>query len=311
MPDVSPAIQTALTNAGFTRDTGNGDGHQTPFVRQRRLEDAPTAPVLTTCVWADPDSYTVIAFNSDLPTPDQPVHYGSVTLLPADDHDPAVVEVVARDVAVPAAILGAVRRTKIVAAALLRGELPEPVVVPDSERAARMEAVADAIAQRVENGDVQIVNVMGSADGLPSLNYTVGLPLLHHHPEIAILSLPHAAANTVLRAVVQRIADGLQLDDGHHLDDLATAPLRVVALPTDVANAVLAAAAAFLEQRGLETRALQLVWPDDQGRFPDQPGYDVPPHAQDLTTHTDALPQHTLDPTTRDAYRARVRPQDP
>ena len=103
--------------------------------------------------------------------------------------------------------------------------------------------------------------------------YTVGLTA-HDHPELVITGLPAEVAHWLLNDLAGRVHhDGQRLQDGQVLDDVIQgyqARLRAGVASEDLHPGMVRAVYGAFAGSVL----LQLLWPDNRGRFPDQPGYD-------------------------------------
>lgn len=95
--------------------------------------------------------------------------------------------------------------------------------------------------------------------------YTVGFTELNH-PEVIVLGLPPAQAHHILHNVYSRIMDGEKFADGDKADEIITNfSVSFKALPPD--GAPLNMARQYYDME--ELPALQLLWPDAEGYFPD------------------------------------------
>lgn len=106
----------------------------------------------------------------------------------------------------------------------------------------------------------------------PSLAYSVGLWQGHHHPEIVTFGLPPRVAHVIINDIGKGVLAGKKFKDGDIVKKLANFPVALVSVPKDRFEGVLNVCLAFYEHSEFE--ALQLVWPDREGRFPWQNGFD-------------------------------------
>ena len=107
------------------------------------------------------------------------------------------------------------------------------------------------------------------AGGLECL-HTLGLTP-HGHPELVVVGLPWEMAQTLIEAVVRRYQrQAIKRRAGEVYQDLARAPMACVAV-TPGQKRVLRVAVSML---GPEFEALQLVWPDREGKYPWDAGVD-------------------------------------
>jgi hypothetical protein len=101
--------------------------------------------------------------------------------------------------------------------------------------------------------------------------YTTGLTS-GDHPELVITGLPPAAAHGVLAEAVEVIRSGTPLAPGRDYAGIAAGfPVRFRDVDQDACRHPLSVTTRFYGKR---VPALQLVWPDPQGRFPGEPGCD-------------------------------------
>jgi len=110
--------------------------------------------------------------------------------------------------------------------------------------------------------------------------YTVGLTG-HDYPELLIAGLPPEAAHGLLNDLAGRVYDKAErFTHGQRISDLIAGYDAVIVegVPIDEMPPGVAIARYGRDQIRLQ----QVVWPDPQGRFPWDAGYDFNPHAQPL-----------------------------
>jgi hypothetical protein len=118
-------------------------------------------------------------------------------------------------------------------------------------------------------------------EGRPPFAYTVGLAA-RHLPELLTIGLPRDAAHPLLNALARDLMAGHQLPLNTPV--IGYVPGYPLLLRLASAKAAVHYAKA-VEVRYDDYQVLQVVWPDDQGRFPGQPGCTIPPDQQpDLAT---------------------------
>lgn len=112
----------------------------------------------------------------------------------------------------------------------------------------------------------------------PTWCYTVGNAELGL-PELFLSGVPVDAAQQILNVAGQRMRDqGKAFDAGSYITQLATMPMRVDPIhPSQVANRFFFAfdRMQFLGRDPREVKGLHLVWPDQRGIFPGEPGFDT------------------------------------
>ena len=113
--------------------------------------------------------------------------------------------------------------------------------------------------------------------------YTVGLTE-HAQPELVIAGLDPLIAQTLLNDLAGRVVEhGQRLSHGQRLPDLI-AGYDAVIIDGPITDDLYPGTA--IARYGADHIALrQIVWPDRNGRFPWEPGYAYPPHAQPLIGH--------------------------
>ncbi|RNH99659.1 DUF4262 domain-containing protein [Micromonospora aurantiaca] len=110
--------------------------------------------------------------------------------------------------------------------------------------------------------------------------YTVGLTA-HDYPELITAGLPPEVAHSLLNDLARRVYDTAErFTHGQRLSDLIAGYDAIIidGQPTDDLLPGLAISRYGRDQIRLQ----QLVWPDPQGRFPWDHGYNVAPQAQPL-----------------------------
>lgn len=130
----------------------------------------------------------------------------------------------------------------------------------------------------------------------PSFVYTVGLSCIRQgyaawvdappgagffdHPELFIVGLDPHVGTSFLNDLGTRVKDGATLAAGDVFDDIANLPLRLISIDSQMAEMNFANAYFATPARAVD--ALQVCWPDTQGRFPWENGYDIDPRIQPL-----------------------------
>lgn len=101
--------------------------------------------------------------------------------------------------------------------------------------------------------------------------YTVGLTETCKHPELIVCGLAMDQAHGILAGAVDLIKDGTVMVDGKRYGQVLSDPYvveaRAVPKPVRPLNLV-------IQRYGADVEALQIVWPDADGRFPGEPGMD-------------------------------------
>lgn len=115
-----------------------------------------------------------------------------------------------------------------------------------------------------------VQHVLASGAGEVDYAYTVGLTG-RGLPELVIFGLGHDAARSVLNAVAGRLVAGEQVEAPARLRGVVKGYDVTVMTVTDFQLLPLAFKVAGVPS----IRALQIVWPDGQGRWPWEPGSGV------------------------------------
>jgi hypothetical protein len=118
----------------------------------------------------------------------------------------------------------------------------------------------------IDSEGVHLVHVPGDDEG-PGFTFTVGLFHSFGQAEVIVFGLPPEVAHELLNVLTDECDDGKKFAGGEkHEGLLVDYPVRFVAVP----EAVLADyfGMALWAYEGTPFPAVQLVWPDKQGRWP-------------------------------------------
>lgn len=107
----------------------------------------------------------------------------------------------------------------------------------------------------------------------PGFAYTVGLTRYHDHPEVITFGLCAEHLGTALDRVGEAVRDGRDVTDRAVLDELFGAGATRMLTVANSSTHLYAANAMYRAEGAPPLPALQLVWSDDAGRFPWQPGF--------------------------------------
>ncbi len=114
---------------------------------------------------------------------------------------------------------------------------------------------------------------VGASDSLPAFAYSLGLYERFKHPEIVLFGLDFEIMHRLINDAGKRIRQGQTYEDRHRYNDLLDGhecefrrvdPRRYDGLLNY----------AVWYYRSQPFPALQLVWPDSQGHFPGESGFD-------------------------------------
>ncbi|QNN52334.1 DUF4262 domain-containing protein [Nocardioides mesophilus] len=164
-------------------------------------------------------------------------------------------------------------------------------------KATRARMLADVRRRIDEHGwTVQAVGAQCSVPGCCSsylspasddadFGYTIGLSRYRGHPELIVTGIPQLETTHPLNLMGERVRDGERFAGGDLVDDLCPCTSLVALIEVDPRKSVeylLVANQVYRNPGGPPVRALQMVWPDQRGRFPWDWGYSLPASAQPL-----------------------------
>jgi hypothetical protein len=149
--------------------------------------------------------------------------------------------------------------------------------VPDIDDVLRrQEQIIDTVGWAV----IHVLPSAADPDIATPFAYTVGLTA-HGYPELLIAGLPTQIAHALLNDLASRVYDKAErCTQGQHISDLITGyeAIIVEGPPTEE----LLPGVAIAHYGRDQVRLQQIVWPDPQGHFPWDAGYNLDPHAQPL-----------------------------
>lgn len=110
----------------------------------------------------------------------------------------------------------------------------------------------------------------------PSFSYSLGFYANYGQPEIILLGLPQETAHQLLNIVAIRFAGAKQPYETYKAYDDIADGMRIAFIPVARNHypPYLGYAGWFYGSVKTEFPALQMVWPDREGRLPWEPGYD-------------------------------------
>jgi Domain of unknown function (DUF4262) len=104
-------------------------------------------------------------------------------------------------------------------------------------------------------------------DREPPFLYTCGLITQFQQPELVILGLTRKMAYSVVASIVEVIRNGTRLDAGSRVD-LDGLVIAIGPFHPSQHELYLGYAMAHARRHATRLRALQVFWPDNDGRFP-------------------------------------------
>jgi Domain of unknown function (DUF4262) len=106
-------------------------------------------------------------------------------------------------------------------------------------------------------------------EGFEPFSYSVGFFLHNEHPELIVVGLPNETAHSILWTLYNRISAGERFQAGDSISGVIQGfDVRLRAMPAD--GRPLNVARSYFELD--ELPALQVIWPDEDGRFPGEEG---------------------------------------
>lgn len=129
--------------------------------------------------------------------------------------------------------------------------------------------VLDKVRRDVAEHGYHLMYV-GPGDGDPSMAYTVGLWKSWRHPELLVAGHTMNDSNAILSAYAEAVRNGQRFHGGSVDDDQFNLPVAFLPITAAAPDGPLSdrfAVAHVLAETG-DFEALQVVTPDDAGRFP-------------------------------------------
>ncbi|MBT9582270.1 DUF4262 domain-containing protein [bacterium] len=119
------------------------------------------------------------------------------------------------------------------------------------------------------------VQILEDREG-PGYSFTVGLFKTHKHPELMVMGLPNEVAHQILGMASEQIARGHVFKADTRDDSLLEGNeclFRTV--PSEAYRKYLGYAVWFYKDSPQSFPALQILWPDPDGKFPGEPGFSL------------------------------------
>lgn len=153
---------------------------------------------------------------------------------------------------------------------------PTEEIIFQSALKVNMDEIRQEQALMIAEHGFFIQEVFAERDGsLPSFAYTVGL-CKGYLPEVICIGLSPEVSAPLLNAVAKQLmaAPGVPPKDGDLVEEVANLPLKLMELDPDVGGDIAFGALDYADRMDLPLEFFQLVYPDRDGRFPDQEGCD-------------------------------------
>ena len=114
-------------------------------------------------------------------------------------------------------------------------------------------------------------------DGVPFL-YTIGLTEKYNHPEVVITGIGMQQAKAIVDCAVKKIEDGRQFGVDEISDEVIIgsdgSSVNVKFVSTNMHNRIRYMCQAYYHHDENDFKALQLLWPDTSGVFPDNENFE-------------------------------------
>ena len=111
------------------------------------------------------------------------------------------------------------------------------------------------------------------ADETPSFCYSTGIYKSFGIPEIFISSLPENLSSGLVKSYVDKFKESKAIPTDQLIDDLSDRfPIYLIDVPTDNLKDYVLSSIRVYEDK--EYKYVQLIYPDINGHFPDEEGYD-------------------------------------
>lgn len=135
----------------------------------------------------------------------------------------------------------------------------------------RVEKVMDKVHHDIEEFGWSAMHIFGDQNNPIMFTYTVGLKETYNHPELIIYGISDSElAHGLLRCAVDLIKDGTRFEDGVRYTDIMQDPYPMEARDHPPGRPLNWATKYYGEEVG----AIQLVWPDANGKFPEDEGFE-------------------------------------
>lgn len=117
-------------------------------------------------------------------------------------------------------------------------------------------------------------NLISSDGYTPAFIYTIGLTQTYKHPELILFGLPHDTLISIMNHAVKLIANGERLENGKkYFGFVINFPIRIEKIHESQIQTYLIGASWYYKSQ--EFDALQIVWPDPNGIFPNEDGFEA------------------------------------
>lgn len=121
----------------------------------------------------------------------------------------------------------------------------------------------------------QDVGVMADYEEMtPGFNYTVGLTEMNW-PEFIIIGLPNDVAHFLITSIIEKYKKEESVPQiGDLIENLSPYTLRLGRVTQENIEEYMCQAVYYYGEKNTTFEALQIIWPDESGRYPDNPEFD-------------------------------------
>lgn len=139
----------------------------------------------------------------------------------------------------------------------------------DDEIARRIKAM---ITQNISSQGLHIQHVAES-ESSPEFSYTIGMTNIGA-PELIVFGLPPGAIHGALREYFNQLRMCHRPKDGRMIQDLWAVTMLLETVENDEAAPYTAQADIYFEDERKKPTYKQMLWPDQNGKYPHQYGFD-------------------------------------
>lgn len=143
----------------------------------------------------------------------------------------------------------------------------------DGLECAGTEAAHENIVRQIDNGHWAVMGIF-SDEGDPYHTFSVGLYENFDQPEIVIFGVHPQMAGRIINDIGERIARGFKLEAGRVYDDVLTGNYGALFMPVEKHQYDAYLGSALWYYQSDHFPVMQLVWPDPNGKFPWEDGFD-------------------------------------
>ena len=130
-----------------------------------------------------------------------------------------------------------------------------------------MSDVMEKVEKDIKKHGWHVLSVFG--ENMPSFSYTIGFEETLNHPEVIMSGLETDLMHHLLNDIGNLIKKGQSFSEGNTSNEVLKDYLvKFVSVSEENIQEYLRAASAYYGDGNFQ--ALQCVWPDNQGRFPDK-----------------------------------------